>query len=495
MKKFAYTIQRIMLIILAVFLLTPVSAIGAVDASKAIEAAETAGYLAYLRGIGFPALEAKDYSYKLTVGSDGYPLPVDYELPVGVAAIKLADFDGDGRNEMLAVLSTLRKSEWGGYDNKFTAKLLKNKNGAITEIASAGLADKFMQHNSDTGYADIFIRRNGGKYEICCETYQFSGTWADGATWSLTACSVYGGMFSYSCEFNESGSYFEDEDDIVLNVEKAGFKISKLFDRVTKSGNAVETLCTVEFFYDGEWEEFFDIVHGGSIGEYAPMIVQIRPISIPAGQNTSQQGQTSSREQKTARPTSSEVLVDGFIVAFEAYNIDDFNYFKLRDIAYIIKDSPKRFGIGWDEAKNAISLTTGAPYIPVGGEMGKGGSTAKTAEPTDSVVLLNGKEIKLTAYNIDGYNYFKLRDVGQAAGFRVDWVESADMIVINSSDVKSMASGPLIAVYTVKPGDTLFSIAQEFYGSVEYFSLIASENGLDLTNLHDRQMIVIPGID
>ena len=38
----------------------------------------------------------------------------------------------------------------------------------------------------------------------------------------------------------------------------------------------------------------------------------------------------------TAIPTASTVLVDGQNIAFDAYNIDGNNYFKLRDIAYVI---------------------------------------------------------------------------------------------------------------------------------------------------------------
>ena len=36
---------------------------------------------------------------------------------------------------------------------------------------------------------------------------------------------------------------------------------------------------------------------------------------------------------------------------------------------------------------------------------------AKLALPTTSTVLVNGKETVFEAYCIDGYNYFKLRDL------------------------------------------------------------------------------------
>jgi len=85
-----------------------------------------------------------------------------------------------------------------------------------------------------------------------------------------------------------------------------------------------------------------------------------------------------------ASPTASTVLVNGSEVAFDAYNIANNNYFKLRDLAYTLNGTEKQFEVGWDGANNAISLTSGQPYTTTGGEMtGKGGG-AKEAAPTDS---------------------------------------------------------------------------------------------------------------
>ena len=114
-----------------------------------------------------------------------------------------------------------------------------------------------------------------------------------------------------------------------------------------------------------------------------------------------------------ASPTASTVLVDGNNVAFDAYNIADNNYFKLRDLAFTLSGTAKQFEVGWDGANNAISLTSGQSYTVAGGEMtGKGGGT-KEATPTDSRIFLDGREVQFTAYNIDGNNYFKLRDIAR----------------------------------------------------------------------------------
>lgn len=39
----------------------------------------------------------------------------------------------------------------------------------------------------------------------------------------------------------------------------------------------------------------------------------------------------------------------------------------------------------------------------------------------DQRVTLDGQEIELTGYNINGNNYFKLRDIGEQVGFNVSW--------------------------------------------------------------------------
>ena len=46
---------------------------------------------------------------------------------------------------------------------------------------------------------------------------------------------------------------------------------------------------------------------------------------------------------------------------------------------------------------------------------------ASTANPTAATILVNGSNVSLDAYNINDNNYFKLRDIGEAFDFGVDW--------------------------------------------------------------------------
>lgn len=124
----------------------------------------------------------------------------------------------------------------------------------------------------------------------------------------------------------------------------------------------------------------------------------------------------------SAKPTASKVVVDGKQIAFEAYNIDGSNYFKLRDLAMVVNGSSRQFQVGWDSKNNAINLKTNEAYTPDGKELVVSSKlTTKQAKATQSKIYLNGEEIKLTAYNIGGNNYFKLRDIAAAIDFAVTW--------------------------------------------------------------------------
>ena len=136
----------------------------------------------------------------------------------------------------------------------------------------------------------------------------------------------------------------------------------------------------------------------------------------------------------SAIPTKSSVLVNGTPTAFDAYNINGANYFKLRDLAYILNGTAKQFEVGWDAENQAISLKSNSAYTSVGGEMAVlVNAQARAASPTTSKIFANGKQTQFSAYNIGGNNYFKLRDVADAIDFGVTWDASTNTIGIDSS--------------------------------------------------------------
>lgn len=134
-----------------------------------------------------------------------------------------------------------------------------------------------------------------------------------------------------------------------------------------------------------------------------------------------------------AAPADSKILVNGREVSFEAYNINGSNYFKLRDLAMAVNGTKKQFSVGWDAEKQVIDLVSGAAYKPVGNELAVSGNlTAKEARPTKSQVFVRGRSVQVTAYNINGNNYFKLRDIAKMMNFGVVWEASTKTIGIDT---------------------------------------------------------------
>ncbi|SHI15821.1 ABC-type sugar transport system, substrate-binding protein, contains N-terminal xre family HTH domain [Sporobacter termitidis DSM 10068] len=136
---------------------------------------------------------------------------------------------------------------------------------------------------------------------------------------------------------------------------------------------------------------------------------------------------------KTVSPTNSAVFINGTSVSFQAYTVDGYNYFKLRDIAKALTGTGKQFDVGYDGANNAITLTPGKAYTPVGGELSAGVPGNQPAAASTSKIYLNGNQISLTAYQIGGYNYFKLRDIGAAINFGVTYHPGTNAIDVDTS--------------------------------------------------------------
>jgi len=140
-------------------------------------------------------------------------------------------------------------------------------------------------------------------------------------------------------------------------------------------------------------------------------------------------------ETITARPSAHTVLVDGELVAFRAFNINDENFFMLRDIAYTLSGSYNQFEVEWDDELLAISLTTSLPYTPVGGEMSAPEDVDNLADAwlSTASIYVDGEAVYLLAYNVGGNNFFRLRDLGEALGFDVDWDAEAATVLITTA--------------------------------------------------------------
>ena len=154
--------------------------------------------------------------------------------------------------------------------------------------------------------------------------------------------------------------------------------------------------------------------------------------ALNGGGMTENNNQNESKPTLTVSKTNSAVLIDGKNTAFQSYNINGYNYFKLRDIAMALNGSGKNFEVGWDAEKGAIGITKGKAYTVVGGEMNISSSNNTNAVKSNATLYVDGVKTNLDAYTIEGNTYFQLRDIGKFIDFGVLWDSTQNAIKIDT---------------------------------------------------------------
>lgn len=141
---------------------------------------------------------------------------------------------------------------------------------------------------------------------------------------------------------------------------------------------------------------------------------------------------TAFAETKIVTPTKSKIFLDFEQVYFETYLIDGYNYFKLRDLAYAFNNTSKAFQVEWNGQFNRIDITLNKKYTALGTEMTdlNPKKEKKNAVTTSSEIYINGTKTEFKTYNIDGYNYFKLRDLLKVIDCGVTYDEKTQFINI-----------------------------------------------------------------
>ena len=130
----------------------------------------------------------------------------------------------------------------------------------------------------------------------------------------------------------------------------------------------------------------------------------------------------------TAYASTQNVLVDGSAVEFQCYALkdekgNDTNYVKLRDVAQVLSGTAVQFQVGWD---GAVNIETGKPYTSIGSEMKTPFSGDRAYEAATAPTNVNGQTAALEAIVLKddsggAYTYYKLRDLGTALNFKVNW--------------------------------------------------------------------------
>ncbi|MDD4689922.1 MAG: WG repeat-containing protein [Eubacteriales bacterium] len=150
---------------------------------------------------------------------------------------------------------------------------------------------------------------------------------------------------------------------------------------------------------------------------------------------------------------ASKVTVDGIEKSLDAYEIKDHNYLKLRSLATALESSDIQIQVDWDPVKESIFLTSMQAKAD---EITEEANVAEITESVEEVkeetsegivapeslplvvhatscdIYYNGKPVSLAGYEINGNNYFKLRDMTELFGIEINWDEARQMVIIST---------------------------------------------------------------
>lgn len=147
-------------------------------------------------------------------------------------------------------------------------------------------------------------------------------------------------------------------------------------------------------------------------------------------------------DRVTAQANNIDVQFNGRLLELGAYNIANNNYVKLRDVAQLLSGTEKSVSVTWNNDAFCIELVRGGLYQPAGGELSPLAGGSQSAVLNSAKILLDGKNTALTAYNIGGSNFFKLRDLGVALDFYVGWDASTGTVIVDTTKGYSGAAAP-----------------------------------------------------
>ena len=115
-----------------------------------------------------------------------------------------------------------------------------------------------------------------------------------------------------------------------------------------------------------------------------------------------------------------------------------------------------------------------------------------TAERSTNRIYVDGQEVRLTAYNINGNNYVMLRDVGKTVGFEVYWDGDTKCVQIESdkpytgeAPVKAGTSEPASQPGVTTPADEVAVAKQDI---VDRTNALRRAKGVAALRVNDKLM-------
>ena len=152
---------------------------------------------------------------------------------------------------------------------------------------------------------------------------------------------------------------------------------------------------------------------------------------------------TAFAESKTvdAVKNTKKVTLDGEEVKVGSYDVEGYNYLKLRDVAAILNTKKCQFNVGFDAPTKLITVELAKGYEKVEGDLAEIKDEKAKAIVSVKKILVNGEEKEIKTALINEYNYMQLRDLASLVGLDVKYDAKNKVIMLNS-DAQAKEEAP-----------------------------------------------------
>ena len=122
--------------------------------------------------------------------------------------------------------------------------------------------------------------------------------------------------------------------------------------------------------------------------------------------------------------------IDGELTDLRGYNVGGYNYYRLRDLAQALRGKVD-FDLKGDNKEIVVDCTK--TYTPIPGDQ-TGGAIERGVSQQMRLTVIGEHPAELVenAFNVRGYNYFRLRSVGAILGFDVSYDKARNEAVITT---------------------------------------------------------------
>ncbi len=134
-----------------------------------------------------------------------------------------------------------------------------------------------------------------------------------------------------------------------------------------------------------------------------------------------------------ALPSPQQVKLNGEKVAIAAYNIEDENYFRLRDLAAVLKETSGKFNVVYSDTNQAVTIFAKEDYTGDDKALASLEPGIQEAVISTHKLMLGADELHLKAYNVNGNNFYRLRDLAGVLDFNVDYDAVTNAVLITTA--------------------------------------------------------------